>query len=250
MPYLTWLADVLRDGGLSVREIPGWETRAVAPMKDIRGCLLHHTAGPQTGDFPSERVLVEGRLGLPGPLANLGLTRAGVWVIVAAGSANHAGKGSISWCPTDQGNQHLIGIEAESTGRGDWTPAQLETYPRGVAALLNHLDLPASRAIGHREWAPTRKIDPYGWPDGMPGFRAQVTRWMQEDDMPSPDDIRKIVREELAAALKVVATRDDVGWARLQVLTELGHPDPAKAPGKGGRGSKLDQILELLRDPD
>lgn len=184
---LLWLADVLRNAGLSVREIPGWESRGHGDIGDILGVLLHHTAGPATGNYPSEQVVVNGRPDLEGPLANLGLARDGTWIVIAAGIAWHAGTGSIPWCPTDQGNQHLIGIEAESTGlgpspNGDWTAAQRDSYPRGVAALLKHLNLPATRTIGHKEWAPTRKIDPAFW--DMDAFRAQVNTLMTEPPKP------------------------------------------------------------------
>lgn len=181
MPMMTFMADVLRDAGLPVREVPGWQTRGHGAMGSVLGVLAHHTAGPATGDFPSERVVVNGRTGLAGPLCNLGLTRSGTWVVVAAGQAWHAGTGSVSWCPANSGNSRLIGVEAESVGtRDDWTAAQRSNYPRGVAALLRHLRLPASRVIGHKEWAPTRKIDPAFW--DMNNFRADTARWMTEED--------------------------------------------------------------------
>jgi len=171
-----WLADVLRRAGLPVREIAGWQSRGHGEMGQILGVLAHHTAGPRTGNYPSEGVVVNGRPGLDGPLANLGLARDGTWVIVAAGQAWHAGTGSISWCPANTGNTHLLGVEAESCGViDDWTDAQRGSYPRGVAALLSYLRLPASRLIGHKEWAPTRKVDPAFW--DMNQFRADVARW-------------------------------------------------------------------------
>lgn len=181
MSNLLWMPDVLRAAGLTVREVDGWQTRGHGAMGEILGVLLHHTAGPATGSYPSERVVVHGRPGLAGPLAQLGLARDGTWIVIAAGSAWHAGTGSVPWCPRDQGNAHLIGVEAESVGtRDDWTPAQREAYPRGVAALLRHLGLGSYRAIGHKEWAPSRKIDPAFW--DMTDFRADVARWMT----PSP----------------------------------------------------------------
>ncbi len=174
---LTELADVLRADGLPVREIPGWKTRGHGAMADVLGVLCHHTAGPKTGLYPSENIVVNGRPGLAGPLANLGLDRAGTWITVAAGQAWHAGTGSAPWCPANAGNSHLIGVEAESCGtRDDWTDAQRGSYPRGVAALLRHFRLPAARAIGHKEWAPGRKIDPAFW--DMGAFRSDVDRWL------------------------------------------------------------------------
>jgi hypothetical protein len=188
---LTWLADVLRGAGLGVVEVPGWETRGHGVPGPILGVLLHHTAGPASGNYPSLPVVRDGRPGLAGPLANLGLARDGTWYVIAGGVAWHAGAGTIPWIPADQGNQHLIGVEAESTGiltagKADWTPQQLNSYPRGVAALLNYLALPSSRAIAHREWAPGRKVDPVGI--DMPTFRAQVAALMTVPPV-SEDDV-------------------------------------------------------------
>src|SRR6184192_3725641 len=128
---LTWMADCLRSAGLPVQEIPGWQARSHGGFagpgdgSGVLGVLCHHTAGAAFGDgtwgatqvagYPSLRVVVDGRPGLDGPLCNLGLARTGAWVVVAAGTAWHAGTGSAPWCPADQGNSHLIGVEAEST---------------------------------------------------------------------------------------------------------------------------------------
>lgn len=229
--YMTWLADALRRGGLPVREIPGWKTRGHGAMNDqIAGVLAHHTAGPATGLYPSEGVVVNGRPGLAGPLANLGLDRAGTWIVVAAGQAWHAGTGSLPWCPANQGNSRLIGVEAESVGtRDDWTPAQREAYPRGVAALLSWLRLPATRVAGHKEWAPGRKVDP-AFID-MNAFRADVARWMGTDPLtpftptggPELDATERQMLEEVHRELTLkLPSRADY---RL-----LGQPEPAQRP--------------------
>lgn len=195
---LTWLADVLRKAGLPVREAAGWQSRGHGDMGPVLGVLAHHTAGPRTGNYPSENIVVAGRPGLEGPLANLGLARDGTWIVISAGQAWHAGTGSAPWCPANTGNTHLIGVEAESCGTADdWTDAQRGSYPRGVAALLAHCGLPAARAIGHKEWAPGRKIDPAFW--DMNQFRADVDRWLRAARpapalrLPQEDDVICIV---------------------------------------------------------
>lgn len=182
---LVELADILRGRGLPVWEIPGWQQRGHGAMGDVYGVLCHHTAGPATGNYPSESVVVNGRPGLGGPLANLGLARDGTWIVVAAGQAWHAGTGVVPWCPANTGNTHLLGVEAESCGtRDDWTPAQRANYPRGVAALLGYYGLSPARAIGHKEWAPGRKVDPAFW--DMNQFRADAARWMTPPPAPTP----------------------------------------------------------------
>ena len=195
MARMLWLPDVLREAGLSVNEVSGWQGRGAAAMRDVRGVMLHHTAGGANGNFPSLGTLLNGRPGIPGPLANLGLSRDGVWQVIASGVANHAGEGFHDGLPQHKASYHMIGVEAESTGEGpsDWTPAQLESYPRGVAALLRHLGRGAEWAVAHKEWAGYRgKIDPARWPGDMDGFRDTVRAYL-EDDMPlSDNDIYRI----------------------------------------------------------
>lgn len=142
--------------GLAVEVVPGWETRgsdSFAPG----GVTCHWTAGPRgTTGRPSLGVVTNGRSGLPGPLCNVYLARDGKAVVVAAGRANHAGAGGYRGL---KGNSSVFGIEAECGGDGDWTPAMRVAYPKVVAALLSLIGRDASWAMGHNEWAPTRKID-------------------------------------------------------------------------------------------
>jgi hypothetical protein len=256
----TWLADALRAGGCAVDEriVPDWQQRGhtdggFSPI----GVLGHHTAGPTSGDYPSLRTVRDGRPGLPGPLANLGLTRAGVWFPVAAGRAWHAGAGSCPWVPGNDGNGRLIGIEAESAGRGDWTPAQLESYPRGVAALLRHLGVGADRFIAHKEWAPGRKTDPAGWPGDMNGFRATVARILNgdNDDMTPAESqtLNSILAEVRAAGAKL----DGYG-ARVERIDEGTHGGwgygrrieaiEASVVGYGRRVENIESVVVALQD--
>jgi len=170
---LDWLADALRGAGLPVVEVAGWKTRGRAEFGTLRGVMCHHTAGPRQGDKPSLRICIDGDATLAGPRCHLFLTRAGVWHVVAAGKANHAGKGRWNG-RTDMGNSEMIGVEAENTGLDNdqpWPEAQMESYARGCAALVKRGKLTAADVIGHKEYAPGRKIDPTF---DMPAFRARV----------------------------------------------------------------------------
>jgi peptidoglycan hydrolase-like protein with peptidoglycan-binding domain len=156
---LTWLPGVLKEAGLKVAEVPGWESRGRGEMGDVFGVLCHHTATAAPGNMPTLRMLVDGRSDLPGPLAQLGLGRDGTYYVIAAGRCNHAGEGSHM---NVSGNARFIGIEAENAGTGaeEWPPVQVNAYMRGVAAILRHLGKGPEFCAGHKEYAPNRKIDP------------------------------------------------------------------------------------------
>jgi len=160
------LADILRDAGLTVIEVDGWKTRGHGGMTSVKGILVHHTAGPATGDFPSLRIVRDGRTDLPGPLSQLGLGRSGTWYVIAAGRSYHAGK---TIDDSLFGNYNAIGIEAEGTGtprdetgHAYWPEVQWQSYVRGVQALQAAYDVPTERVLGHKEAAVPlgRKPDP------------------------------------------------------------------------------------------
>jgi hypothetical protein len=165
MPAL-WLAKVLRDAGLRVVEVPGWKTRGSSTFAP-KAVMIHHTATGQ--NWSTEKLtnlLVKGRPDLRGPLCNLQLDRDGTFRVVAAGRANHAGRGS--WPGLTAGNTQTIGIEAANDGRGEpWPLAQREAMAVGSAALLRHLRASEGMLLGHKEWAPKRKIDPRGIDMGL-----------------------------------------------------------------------------------
>lgn len=159
-----WLADAARLTGYPVLEIDGWRGRGHGDFRLLEGVVLHHTADGPTGNYPSLGVVRDGRAGLRGPLANLGLARDGTVLVIADGVGWHAG--ASSWAGFRDLNDEFLGIEAESRGTvDDWTPAQRDCYPRLVAACLYYLRRGADRAAGHKEVALPRgrKIDPAFW---------------------------------------------------------------------------------------
>lgn len=175
---LTELDRVVAVSGLKVDEVPGWRTRGHGGMTAVDGAVCHHTAGPRSGDFPSRGVLVDGRPGLSGPLANLGLTRSGRVVLLAAGLAYHAG----AVRATTYVNGRRIGIEAEATGLDgvptDWPDVQVDAYARLCAALAIGYHFDASDVLAHREvcYPAGRKIDPH--PFDMSAHRERVDRYI------------------------------------------------------------------------
>jgi hypothetical protein len=176
---IDWAAQVLREAKLAVVEEDGWTTRGGELLSSPLGVILHHDVS-NPGDVPEHPTLIiHGRGGkkpLAGPLSQFYLNRRGVWHVVASGKANHAGDGSFNGL--DRGNSSLLGIEAANSGTGEpWPREQVESYVKGVAAILTRLGAPSLMAIGHKEWAPRRKIDPSF---DMNDFRARLRSAMNE----------------------------------------------------------------------
>lgn len=167
---LDWLADVLRDAGLSVVEDPSWLTRGHGYFSDLWGVVAHHTGGGGPNDWVTVR---DGTPALAGPLSQLVLEKSGTYRVVASGVAWHAGQGSYPGLPDNDANFYTIGIEAVNSGSEGWSDAQYNAYVTGCAAIMRHLGYDASRVIGHKEWAVVQgKWDPGGI--DMDTFRADI----------------------------------------------------------------------------
>lgn len=195
---LTWLPKVLRDAGLKVEEVNGWQTRGLGDVGQIKGVLCHHTAGSKQGNAGSLDIVTNGRPDLRGPLSQLVLGRDGIFYVVAAGRSNHAGTGNWPGVGINGGNRHLIGIEAENTGLENdnpWPAVQMDAYAKGCAAILNRIGAPAAMCLGHLEYAPNRKSDP-SFSVGnrqerlkaMEAFRARVAQLMASPGVAAPRD--------------------------------------------------------------
>lgn len=176
--WLTRLAELADPKyGLRVVFEPGWRTRGAsggAQMKAVQGVLWHHDVAPKSGTYPLRAMLRDGRKGLSGPLCHIGFDRDGVVHVVGAGKANHAGTGKVPGVVRNGGNTRLIGVEMTSTGRGDWTAAQLREMPKLGRALNVIFGLDASQHWSHKEYSDSGKIDPYGLPGGMAGLRDRI----------------------------------------------------------------------------
>lgn len=127
------------------------------------GVIRHHTADPVgTSESIGLRVVHDGRPDVPGPLAQCFVARDGTIHVVSYGRANHAGLGG-PWrnVPQDSGNRYLIGVEVDNNGTTEAYPSvQLKAARLLDAALLISLGKDETWLIGHKEWAPGRKVDP------------------------------------------------------------------------------------------
>jgi hypothetical protein len=179
--------------GVPHDQVPGWKTRSNTngwSPTGVSGCMHHHT-GDDASDGADRAVLVKGRPGLRGPLANFGVTDRGRVEIISAGAANHAGMGdprvlkavrheSYDRFPPAThmhqgspgavgGNGKFYGWEAYY-GAGDDPTINALQYralilsTAAVISALDSVDGPAVRwtgrsCIGHKEWT-DHKIDP------------------------------------------------------------------------------------------
>lgn len=180
----TRIERAVKKSGLKVVWVSGWKSRGRATMGTIETVTLHHTATPRSfrkGDeYPTYNVVKDGRPGLPGPLAQLGLGRTGVVYVFAAGRANHAGVSRAS----SMTNSHAIGIEAEGAMEA-WPAAQYQAYLRLVRALIDEFNLGTSRALRHGETCspPGRKTDA-SFPG--PAFRTALGKTNLGASKPTP----------------------------------------------------------------
>lgn len=198
---VSWLPDVLRAAGLTVIELDGWRGRG-RDLSSIRGVVWHDTVTPRSvEDTRVARLLRDGHSTLPGPLAQLGLDRAGRFWMIADGRCNHNGYGR--W-----GNS-AIGIETFANGGGTsrepWNPAQQESAVVGTRAILRHLGLPNDRAEGHKEQDPNRKIDPWGIDTNDLRRRVAAPKTKEWDEMATKDEIKDALREVFEEITYVMA---------------------------------------------
>lgn len=176
--WVPWLVDAARGAvagtPYQVIEVAGWPTRGHGPFRALEGVVGHHTgtADSAPGDYPSLRIVRDGRSDLAGPLCNYGLGRSGAIYVVAAGVAWHAGASAYEGM-VDL-NDEFLGIEAESAGGGGWTSDQLVVYPRLVRSILDYIRRPMTRYASHRTVATPagRKTDPRGIEDAWMQQRA------------------------------------------------------------------------------
>lgn len=164
MADVGWLGDVLRSAGCRVVEEGDWLRRGVSGTFAPIGVLWHHTAAFSSSSrpAPSLDVVIGGRPDLQGPLCQALVDYHGVFHLISARRANHAGPARASGpIPAGDGNTMLIGWEIDYQGVDQrMTTAQYEASVQGTAAVLRRLGRDASYARGHRETSTTGKIDP------------------------------------------------------------------------------------------
>lgn len=182
--FLTDLDQALQAGGVPYTEVPfsysdptgapSWRERgrpASTGGFDPEGVLCHHTASPIGTTAETDlRVILSGNGDAPGPISQLYVARDGAVYLVAAGRANHGGKGvrpGVDGGCADM-NYALVGIEAGNNGVGEpWGDAMCASYARLVAALAEWYGYATDAVYLHATTGPpyggcNSKIDPAG----------------------------------------------------------------------------------------
>ena len=183
-----------------VHETAGWRTRsnrtsfiAGGPI----GTVNHHTVSGS--DNGAVNTIINGWTGVSGPIYNVLVLSTGAVHLIAAGPANHAGRGRTDVrdrARRDQappgataargddmnGNQTWFGIAARHVGTNpDYPARQIDGIVAVNAAFMLARGFSANRAIHHRQWT-ARKID-MSWRGDL---IARVNAAMRGGGTPTP----------------------------------------------------------------
>lgn len=208
----------LENFGVEVVEIDGWQTRGSSFFHPV-GSVNHHTAGAATGVAPSLNICIRGRSDVPGPLCNVLLGRDNRAYLIAAGRANHAGRGS--WNGVS-GNSNFYGLEVEHRGTSAelLSPERYATMVAIHAAFAHGKFNPLDMTCQHWEWT-SRKIDFYRPQCPEDQFRRDVNHVTHGSIGFNVDDL--LPRQELERG----DTGDDVKrWQRIVKVTVDGDFGP------------------------
>lgn len=221
MSSMILLPQALKNFGLRVREVPGWQARGhdgEVPIVPFGG--MWHDTGDTLGlrsvwDVNGDDV----RPDVPQPRANLYFPRESSWdvYLVAAGRAYHAGRGSalvlsevangrISKSTQDavvrgllddtsEGNSVLIGHEVEGVGGGQaLSPLQAHVIPRVAAAECALFGWTPGHHVHHRQYT-HRKVD-MSWHGDLWGMTAQLLAG-KADAVASTEELRALIDDRL-----------------------------------------------------
>jgi hypothetical protein len=214
--YDTGLADRLRDAGLIVEEVAGWQDRGHGDLAGPTRWLWHHTAGGPGGRAPSLGTCLNGVPGVPGPLVQLLQTRETPpepdhVMVLAAGYAYHAGRGGFRG---ERRDYACLGLEIEHTGVVPLPDYRREISLRIAAAAFGPYG-DAEACCQHSEWSepPGSKIDVATEVD-PDEWRALVRAVMEGEEALKLDDedrrwlegtVDRLVREHVGVGMRQLA---------------------------------------------
>lgn len=195
---ITWVPDVLRRAGLTVVEHDGWKRRGLSESRPFtpRAVVIHHDASAK-GDSPGVPDYMIRNFSTSA--AQLWVSRAGAWHIIASGRAPHAG----TVLPGMPDNETSIGVETDHTTGEDWPDALLWSLRLGTASILAVLGGGAEALHFHKTICspPGRKVDPAGL--DLADERRRVARLINpEDDVPLTEADHKAIAQATWAEIK------------------------------------------------
>jgi hypothetical protein len=245
-----WLEDLdaaMLNAGIPYTEIPftvydptgahDWRSRgrpASTGSFAPEGVLCHHTASPAgCSDRTDLQCILAGNAEAPGPIAQMYIGRAGNVYLVAAGRANHGGKGmrpGIDGSCADM-NAALLGIEAGNSGVGErWPDVQTAIYGAVVAALCAYYgwnitdDVYLHATTGPPNGGCNSKIDPAGPWQRQPELVGSTT-W-------SLDTWRAFCAEQMTAPQPPIPPAPDVSEEKVSKC--IVHVDESQPAGSAG----------------
>lgn len=221
MAIQEWPA-ALRSAGITVRLHNGFPNNDLGrPMpKKIASVFWHHDASPK-GYSPGALEWITNSYNSKKPSAQIWVDYQGVWYFVGAGYASHAGttRGPL-------GSHNSVGVETDHTVDEPMSPALLASLQLGFAAIAIVEGRNADFVTFHKiEVSPRgRKPDPFfsgnnamfRWDTELATQRSIIQGHIDRlkgnpppveldwDEMATEEQIRRIVREEVAAGVRSI----------------------------------------------
>jgi hypothetical protein len=208
----------LENAGLKVQKHNNFDGQALAnPCINPQRVFWHHDASP-AGSSPGALDWMINSYNAKSPSAQIWVDYTGTWHFVGAGYASHAGVTRGPWISSNS-----VGVETDHTINETMNPDLLNSMRAGFAAICRAEGKTSEFVTFHKiEASPRgRKTDPYfsntdpydssKWDQQLANEQAIIqniinggaskpTNVTKEwDEMASKEDIRAVVREELAA---------------------------------------------------
>lgn len=253
-----WLIPELRAAaeaaGLDFYVVEGAENRgrpASTGHFNPQGPLSKHHTGATSSAAnprPTLRTLIVGRPDLPGPLSQVSTGFDGSITVIACGRANHAGqvgKSGVVGMPLGaDGNAIALGDEVDTNGLQTLPPAQLKGMAVVDAVVMRHFGKPVEWIHRHQDISGTGK-----WDIGnitTQQLRDNAAAELEEDPMAgiTLDDIREVVAEEVAAAVKPI--RKAVRLQAEATRKRAKQSDRTEAERLADVDADLARIIELV----
>ncbi|SNR38753.1 LysM peptidoglycan-binding domain-containing protein [Blastococcus mobilis] len=220
--FYTRVANRLRSWGFNVEEVPGWQSRDAEPKTAFDPTQLfveHHDASAATSVDGSHAYVVREKL------SQFTINRSGLIRLCAAGITWHAGKGGpLHGVPLNNANPRSTAVEVANNGLGEpYTDACTASIVALEAAWCMEAGRGVERVVGHREWAPTRKIDPR---IDMNWRRAAVAAFVaSKSAAPAPASAAGSYTVRAGDTLGGIAKAHGTTWQVLAQLNGLGNPN-------------------------